>query len=151
MPRSRTIDGRTALRDALTGFIAENSVQADVLYRELDFFEQLGALEKHGGCDFELIKTLLGSAIRLETPLGRTYRPYAQGHWFGRGVGTSRDAGHRPSGAGVARRSRRAGGAGVRVGAWCRRARRAFLASEARLACSCASSSRIWPRDWMVV
>jgi hypothetical protein len=38
-----------ALRDALTRFIAENSVQAYVLYRELDFFEQLGALEKHGG------------------------------------------------------------------------------------------------------
>jgi hypothetical protein len=28
-----------ALRDALTRFIAENSVQAYVLYRELDFFE----------------------------------------------------------------------------------------------------------------
>ena len=52
-----------ALRDALMRFIAENSVQAYVLYRELDFFEQLGALEKHGGCDFELIKTLLGRRL----------------------------------------------------------------------------------------
>ena len=52
-----------ALRDAMTGFIAENSVQAYVLYRELDYFEQLGALEKHGGFDFELIKTLLGRRL----------------------------------------------------------------------------------------
>ena len=58
-----------ALRDALTRFIAQNSVQAYVLYRELDFFEQLGALEKHGGFDFELIKTLLGRRLidRWET------------------------------------------------------------------------------------
>ena len=47
----------------MTRFIAENSVQAYVLYRELDYFEQLGALEKHGGFDFELIKTLLGRRL----------------------------------------------------------------------------------------
>jgi hypothetical protein len=52
-----------ALRDAMTQFIAENSVGAYVLYRELDYFEQLGALEKHGGFDFELIKTLLGRRL----------------------------------------------------------------------------------------
>jgi hypothetical protein len=52
-----------ALRDALTGFIAQNAVEAYVLYRELDFFEQLGALEVHGGFDFELIKTLLGARL----------------------------------------------------------------------------------------
>jgi hypothetical protein len=52
-----------ALRDALTRFIAENSIQAYVLYRELDFFEQLGALEKYGGCDFDLIRTLLGHSL----------------------------------------------------------------------------------------
>ena len=52
-----------ALRDAMTQFIAENSVRAYVLYRELDYFEQLGALEKHGGFDFELIKTLLGRRL----------------------------------------------------------------------------------------
>ena len=49
-----------ALRDAMTRYIAENSAEAYVLYRELDYFEQLGALEKHGGFDFELIRTLLG-------------------------------------------------------------------------------------------
>jgi hypothetical protein len=30
---------------------------------ELDYFEQLGALEKHGGFDFELIRTLLGRRL----------------------------------------------------------------------------------------
>jgi hypothetical protein len=52
-----------ALRDAMTRFIAENSVRAYILYRELDYFEQLGALEEHGGFDFELIKTLLGRRL----------------------------------------------------------------------------------------
>ncbi len=54
---------RGALRDALMRFIAENSIEAYVLYRELDYFEQLGALEAHGGFDFELIKTLLGRRL----------------------------------------------------------------------------------------
>ena len=52
-----------ALRDAMLGFIAENSAQAYILYRELDYFEQLGALENHGGFDFELIKALLGRRL----------------------------------------------------------------------------------------
>jgi hypothetical protein len=52
-----------ALRDAMTRFIAVNSPEAYVLYRELDYFEQLGALEKHGGFDFELIRTLLGPRL----------------------------------------------------------------------------------------
>ena len=52
-----------ALRDAMIGFMAENSAQAYILYRELDYFEQLGALENHGGFDFELIKTLLGRRL----------------------------------------------------------------------------------------
>jgi hypothetical protein len=51
------------LRDAMTGFIAENSAEAYVLFRELDYFEQLGALEEHGGFDFELIRTLLGQRL----------------------------------------------------------------------------------------
>jgi hypothetical protein len=52
-----------ALRDAMVRFIGENSVEAYVLYRELDYFEQLGALEKHGGFDFELIQSLLGRRL----------------------------------------------------------------------------------------
>lgn len=51
------------LRDAMTRFIAQNSQQAYVLYRELDYFEQLGALEEHGGFDFELIKTMQGRRL----------------------------------------------------------------------------------------
>ena len=51
------------LRDAMLRFIAENSAEAYVLYRELDYFEQLGALERHSGFDFELIKTLLGRRL----------------------------------------------------------------------------------------
>jgi hypothetical protein len=52
-----------ALRDAMVRFIAENSQSAYVLYRELDYFEQLGALVKHGGFDFELIRSLLGQRL----------------------------------------------------------------------------------------
>lgn len=54
---------REDLRDAMVRFIAENSQRAYVLYRELDYFEQLGALEKHGGFDFELIRSLLGRRL----------------------------------------------------------------------------------------
>src|SRR5579862_885943 len=42
-----------ALRNAFERFIAEGAVEAYVLYRELDYFEQLGALEQHGGFDFQ--------------------------------------------------------------------------------------------------
>jgi hypothetical protein len=52
-----------ALRDALTVFVAENSAEAYILFRELDYFEQLGALERHGGFDFELIRALLGRRL----------------------------------------------------------------------------------------
>jgi hypothetical protein len=51
------------LRTAFDGFVASNSVQAFVLYRELDYFEQLGALESLGAVDFELIKLLLGERL----------------------------------------------------------------------------------------
>ncbi len=52
-----------ALRDAMSRFIAQNSAEAYVFYRELDYFEQLGALEEHGGFDFELIRSLLGRRL----------------------------------------------------------------------------------------
>jgi hypothetical protein len=52
-----------ALRDAMARFVAQNSAEAYVLYRELDYFEQLGALEAHGGFDFELIRSLLGTRL----------------------------------------------------------------------------------------
>ena len=56
-------DTPEALRDALLVFVAENSAEVYVLYRELDYFEQLGALEQHGGFDFELIRTMLGRRL----------------------------------------------------------------------------------------
>jgi hypothetical protein len=52
-----------ALRDALLRHIAANDTEAYVLFRELDYFEQLGALEQHGGFDFELIRALLGRRL----------------------------------------------------------------------------------------
>jgi hypothetical protein len=51
------------LRDALVRHIAANDVEAYVLFRELDYFEQLGAMEEHGGFDFGLIKGLLGPKL----------------------------------------------------------------------------------------
>ncbi|MFY9926692.1 MAG: hypothetical protein WAK82_01700 [Streptosporangiaceae bacterium] len=52
-----------ALREALTVFVAENSAEAYILYRELDYYEQLGALERYGGVDFDLIRTMLGHRL----------------------------------------------------------------------------------------
>jgi hypothetical protein len=37
--------------------------EAYVLYRELDYFEQLAALERAAGVEFELIKSLVGRAL----------------------------------------------------------------------------------------
>ncbi len=54
---------KEALRDGMVQFIADNAAEAYVLYRELDYFEQLGALEQHGGFDFDLIKSLLGRRL----------------------------------------------------------------------------------------
>jgi hypothetical protein len=56
-------DTPEALRDAMTQFVAKNSPEAYVLWRELDFFEQLGALEAHGGFDFELIRMMVGHRL----------------------------------------------------------------------------------------
>jgi hypothetical protein len=52
-----------ALRDALLRHVAANDVEAYVLFRELDYFEQLGAMEHHGGFDFALIQSLLGRRL----------------------------------------------------------------------------------------
>jgi hypothetical protein len=51
------------LSTAFQGFIASNADEAYVLYRELDYFEQLAALEHVGAFDFELIKLLLGRTL----------------------------------------------------------------------------------------
>lgn len=51
------------LAAAFRRYIAENSVEAFVLYRELDYFEQLAALEQEGAFDFSLIRHLLGRIL----------------------------------------------------------------------------------------
>ena len=52
-----------ALRDALLRHVAANDTEAYVLFRELDYFEQLGAMEQHGGFDIEFVRLLLGRRL----------------------------------------------------------------------------------------
>jgi hypothetical protein len=52
-----------ALRDALLRHIASNDTEAYVLFREPDYFEQLGALEDHGAVHFDLVRTMLGRRL----------------------------------------------------------------------------------------
>ncbi len=51
------------LSEAFTAYVAADAPEAYVLYRELDYFEQLAALESQGGFDFELIKLMLGRTL----------------------------------------------------------------------------------------
>ncbi|HZO79526.1 MAG TPA: hypothetical protein VFB39_15915 [Solirubrobacteraceae bacterium] len=51
------------LRDAFAGYVAADAPEAYVLYRELDYFEQLAALERWGAFDLELIKLMLGRTL----------------------------------------------------------------------------------------
>ena len=51
------------LRDAFARYVADDAPEAYVLYRELDYFEQLAALESQGAFDFELIKLMLGRTL----------------------------------------------------------------------------------------
>jgi hypothetical protein len=51
------------LRDAFAGYVAADAPEAFVLYRELDFFEQVAALEARGAFDLELIKLMLGRTL----------------------------------------------------------------------------------------
>jgi hypothetical protein len=59
------------LRDAFAGYVAHGAPEAYVLYRELDFFEQLAALESIGVFDLELIKLLLGRTLIARWELWR--------------------------------------------------------------------------------
>ena len=45
------------------GYVALDAPEAYVLYRELDFFEQLAALESQGAFDLKLIKMMLGRTL----------------------------------------------------------------------------------------
>lgn len=51
------------LRKAFVAYVADDAPEAYVLYRELDYFEQLAALERLGAFDLELIKLLLGRTL----------------------------------------------------------------------------------------
>ena len=60
---SRSSSRPSELRDAFAGYVATDAPEAWVLYRELDYFEQLAALERWGAFDVELIKLLLGRTL----------------------------------------------------------------------------------------
>jgi hypothetical protein len=51
------------LKAAFVQYVEANAVEAYVLYRELDYFEQLGALERVGAVSFELVRLLLGRRL----------------------------------------------------------------------------------------
>jgi hypothetical protein len=51
------------LREAYTAYVARDADEAWVLYRELDYFEQLAALESQGAFDLQLIKVMLGRTL----------------------------------------------------------------------------------------
>lgn len=51
------------LSDAYVAYVAAGAPEAYLLYRELDFFEQLAALEDHGAIDLVLIKHMLGRTL----------------------------------------------------------------------------------------
>ena len=62
----RLVDRLAADQELLETFqryVAEQAPEAYVLYRELDYFEQLAALERRGAFDFALIKMLLGGTL----------------------------------------------------------------------------------------
>ncbi len=69
------------LRDAFTAYVAADAPEAYVLFRELDYFEQLAALESLGAFDLELIKLLLGRTLikRWEMWRPAIHQAYGQG------------------------------------------------------------------------
>jgi hypothetical protein len=63
------------LSNAFQHYVATHAAQRYVLLRELDFFEQLGALEYRGVFDLELIKLLVG---RILVERWRMWQPALQ-------------------------------------------------------------------------
>jgi hypothetical protein len=51
------------LRDAFAAFVAADAPEAYVLFRELDYFEQLAAMERMGALDLKLIELMLGRTL----------------------------------------------------------------------------------------
>jgi hypothetical protein len=56
-------DSPEQLSDAYAAYAAADAPEAYVMYRELDFFEQLAAMESLGAFDLELIKRMLGRTL----------------------------------------------------------------------------------------
>jgi hypothetical protein len=54
---------REELRAAFLHYVETNAPEAYVLFRELDYYEQLGALERVGAVNFELVRLLLGRRL----------------------------------------------------------------------------------------
>jgi hypothetical protein len=76
------------LREAFVAYVAADAPEAYVLYRELDYFEQLAALEIRGAFDLELVKLLLGRTLiarwemwrpAIDEALGRGVYPLFDG------------------------------------------------------------------------
>ena len=69
------------LRDAFAAYVTADAPEAYVLYRELDYFEQLAALESQGAFDLELIKLLIGRTLieRWETWRPALHEAYGPG------------------------------------------------------------------------
>ena len=59
------------LTAAFRKYVATDAPEAYVLYRELDFFEQLAALESVGAFDFEMIKVMVGPLLVARWELWR--------------------------------------------------------------------------------
>lgn len=80
---SRRLVGRLGsaeeLRDAFEAYVADDADEAYVLYRELDYFEQLGALESWGAIDLELVKLLLGRSLIERWEMWRPALHHAHG------------------------------------------------------------------------
>jgi len=51
------------LSEAFARYVAAGAPEAYLLYRELDFFEQLGALESQGAIDRDLVKIMVGRML----------------------------------------------------------------------------------------
>jgi hypothetical protein len=58
-----TFETSEELKAAFARYVAEGATEAYVLYRELDYFEQMAAMEKRGALDLELIQLLLGRIL----------------------------------------------------------------------------------------
>jgi len=89
------------LRDAFAAYMAAGAPEAFVLHRELDFFEQLAALESRRAFDFELVKLMLGRTLierweMWKPALDRVYGPGVYPMFEGLVHKLERELGDRP-------------------------------------------------------